>query len=60
MITSLPLISLFICILSPFKYLCIPIKDVVMDGKNIVKISVQRGTARPYYLAGKGVRPEGV
>lgn len=36
------------------------IKVVVMDGKNIVKISVQRGTARPYYLSGKGVRPEGV
>lgn len=36
------------------------IKAVVMDGKNIVKINVQRGTARPYYLAGKGVRPEGV
>ena len=27
------------------------IKVVVMDGKNIVKISVQRGTARPYYLS---------
>ncbi|MBQ6211591.1 MAG: putative DNA binding domain-containing protein, partial [Ruminococcus sp.] len=36
------------------------IKVVVMDGKNIVKISVQRGTARPYYLAGKCVRPEGI
>ena len=36
------------------------IKVVVMDGKKIVKISVQRGTARPYYLAGKGVRPEGI
>lgn len=36
------------------------IKVLVMDGKNIVKISVQRGTARPYYLSGKGVRPEGV
>ena len=31
-----------------------------MDGKQIVEISVLRGTARPYYLAGKGIRPEGV
>jgi ATP-dependent DNA helicase RecG len=29
-------------------------------GQQIVKITVQRGTARPYYLASKGVRPEGV
>ena len=36
------------------------LKVVVMGGKNIVKINVQRGTARPYYLSGKGVRPEGV
>lgn len=30
------------------------------DGKTIVAVDVQRGTARPYYLKGKGVRPEGV
>lgn len=30
------------------------------DGKNIVVVTIQRGTARPYYLSGKGVRPEGV
>ena len=28
--------------------------------KSVVVIQVQRGTARPYYLAAKGVRPEGV
>ena len=32
----------------------------VMQGKEIVKIIVNRGTARPYYLAAKGIRPEGV
>ena len=32
----------------------------VLDGKNVVTITVKRGTARPYYLAGKGIRPEGV
>lgn len=31
-----------------------------MDGKNIIVLSVQRGTARPYYLSGKGIRPAGV
>ena len=30
------------------------------EGKNIVVLTVQRGTARPYYLHSKGVRPEGV
>lgn len=32
----------------------------VMDEKAIVCVIVQRGTARPYYLQGKGIRPEGV
>lgn len=32
----------------------------VIDGKSIICVSVQRGTARPYYLQGKGIRPEGV
>ena len=31
-----------------------------LDGKIVVCVEVQRGTARPYYVAGKGVRPEGV
>lgn len=35
-------------------------RNETMDGKNVVVITVQRGTARPYYLAGKGIRPEGV
>lgn len=30
------------------------------NGKKIVKVTVNRGTARPYYLAVKGIRPEGV
>lgn len=32
----------------------------VMDGKQVVVVTIQRGTDRPYYLHGKGVRPEGV
>lgn len=31
-----------------------------MDGKNIVAVNVQKGSACPYYLAAKGLRPEGV
>lgn len=31
-----------------------------LDKKTVLCISVQRGTARPYYLQGKGIRPEGV
>ena len=33
--------------------------DTVQD-KKVVKITVNRGTARPYYLSAKGIRPEGV
>ena len=29
-------------------------------GKTIIKVSVQKGTASPYYLTNKGIRPEGV
>ncbi|GHU83662.1 ATPase AAA [Clostridia bacterium] len=31
-----------------------------MDGRNVIVVEVQRGAERPYYLAGKGIRPEGV
>jgi len=31
-----------------------------MEDKSIIILKVQRGTERPYYLAGKGIRPEGV
>lgn len=30
------------------------------DGKSVIAVAIQRGSARPYYLSGKGVRPEGV
>ncbi|WP_130862820.1 RNA-binding domain-containing protein [Bacilliculturomica massiliensis] len=35
-------------------------RNDIMDEKQIVCVTVQRGTARPYYLHGKGIRPEGV
>lgn len=31
-----------------------------IEGKNVLCIDIQRGTNRPYYLAKKGMRPEGV
>lgn len=31
-----------------------------ISGKRIVAVHVQKGTASPYYLAAKGIRPEGV
>lgn len=31
-----------------------------MNEKNIVVLNVQKGTACPYYIAAKGIRPEGV
>ena len=36
------------------------LKTEERNGKQIVRLNVQRGTARPYYLAAKGLRPEGV
>ena len=35
-------------------------ETIVENGKNVVAIDIQRGTDRPYYLAKKGMRPEGV
>ena len=32
----------------------------IVDGKKVIKVIVQKGTSCPYYLAGKGIRPEGV
>ena len=32
----------------------------IEKGKSVIAITVQRGTAPPYYLARKGIRPEGV
>lgn len=32
----------------------------MMEGKAVVVVEVQKGASSPYYLAGKGIRPEGV
>lgn len=35
-------------------------ETIVENGKNVVVVDIQRGTDCPYYLAKKGMRPEGV
>ena len=32
----------------------------ITDGNMVIKVIVQKGTSCPYYIAGKGIRPEGV
>lgn len=32
----------------------------LMENKKVIVLAIQRGTARPYYLANKGIRPAGV
>lgn len=34
--------------------------DRMIDGKQVLVVSICQGTSRPYYLAGKGIRQEGV
>lgn len=36
------------------------ITDVVIEGANTIKIKVQEGSNKPYYLAKKGIKPSGV
>lgn len=35
-------------------------ETIIIDERSILAVFVQRGTNRPYYLTGKGLRPEGV
>lgn len=35
-------------------------ETIMADGKKIVAVDIQQGTERPYYIAKKGLRPEGV
>ena len=35
-------------------------KTIEEDGKKVIEINVQRGIDRPYYIAKKGMRPDGV
>lgn len=35
-------------------------EQLAFEGKDVLKITVNKGTMSPYYIAGKGIRPEGV
>ncbi len=35
-------------------------ETLTVDGKKILAVDIQQGTERPYYIAKKGLRPEGV
>lgn len=35
-------------------------ESLLSDGKSYIRLTVQCGTSRPYYLKSKGIRPEGV
>ena len=35
-------------------------EKIVIDGDDVLKIIVNKGSMSPYYIAGKGIRPEGV
>ncbi len=36
------------------------VRESVIGGKPVIEIIVQRGSQRPYFIKGKGIRPEGV
>lgn len=40
--------------------LCTRCEPVERDGKTILRVRVERGSGRPYYIAKKGLRPSGV
>lgn len=46
--------------IKPDVTLFVKAKIEINDDKDIIRIDVQAATERPYYLAGKGIRPEGV
>lgn len=38
----------------------VKIRAVTKEGKQIIKVAVQNGTSRPYYIREKGLKPSGV
>lgn len=47
-------------VIRPDVTIAVECKAELMENKNVIVLTVQRGTARPYYLANKGIRPAGV
>ncbi len=46
--------------IKPDVTLFVEYQQEVINNKTIIKIIVQKGTSSPYYIASKGIRPEGV
>ena len=46
--------------IKPDVTLFVDYQQEIINDKTVIKVIVQRGTSCPYYLAGKGIRPEGV
>ncbi len=57
---SLKAIQLISDTIRPDLRLISSIDHICLDGKDIVAISINEGTSKPYYLREKGMRPEGV
>ena len=46
--------------IKPDVTLCTRCEPIERDGKTILRVRVERGSGRPYYIAKKGLRPAGV
>ena len=46
--------------IKPDVTLFVDYQQEMIDERTVIKVRVQKGTSCPYYLAGKGIRPEGV
>jgi ATP-dependent DNA helicase RecG len=46
--------------IKPDVTLFVDYQQETIDGETVIKVVVQKGTSCPYYLTGKGIRPEGV
>ena len=46
--------------IKPDVTLFVDYQQEIIDNNTVIKVIVQKGTAGPYYIAGKGIRPEGV
>ncbi len=58
--TSLQISNMVRDAIKPDLMMFLHYETVTVDGKKIVAVDIQQGTERPYYIAKKGLRPEGV
>ena len=58
--TALQISNMVQASIKPDATMFIHYKTINQDNKNLLEVSIQEGTNKPYYLARKGLRPEGV